>query len=249
VNSFRKALRRAPQLGFVLTYPAPGIVELVAPDWDWIWVDGQHGEMGYRELLEGVRAAQAMKRPALVRVPGHDAGAIGLALDMGADAIMVPCVDSVDQARAVVRAAKFPPLGNRSFGGRRPVDLGGIGYCHSDGPLLVCQVETPESFAAVDEIAALDGVDALFLGADDLTLRRGLRMDKPRPAGAVDDALKGVARAAKKHGKIAGAIFTTPESLRLGVKLGYRLMGCSLDALFIGPCSKEKSRALRSALR
>ena len=248
MESFREALTRAPQLGMVVTYPAAGIVELMAPDWDWVWIDGQHGQFGYAGALEGVRAAGFMRRPVLVRVSGHDAGQIGLALDMAVDAIMVPTVDTEAEARQVVKAAKFPPTGNRSFGGRRPVDLGGLGYCHREEPLLVCQIETPEGFANVDAIAAVKGVDALFLGADDLALRRGQKMDQPRPAGFVDDALEGVAQAARKHGKISGGVFAAPDTLRRAVSLGYRMIACTLDAVLIGPASKEKSRQLRSAL-
>ena len=118
---FRSVLQsRIPQLGLNVMYPSPGAVERIAPDWDWIWLDGQHGEIDYGEMLQLVRACDLVGRPAFVRVPGHEAGPIGLALDMGATGVIVPCVDMPEQARALVAAAKFPPLGKRSYGGRHP---------------------------------------------------------------------------------------------------------------------------------
>jgi 4-hydroxy-2-oxoheptanedioate aldolase len=69
------------KLGFCLMYPAPGIIERVGADWDWIWVDGQHGELGYSDILAIVRACDLVKVPALVRVPGHEAGTISQVLD------------------------------------------------------------------------------------------------------------------------------------------------------------------------
>src|ERR1051326_7954884 len=111
-----------PQLGICVSYPAPGIVERIGIDWDWIWVDGQHSDQSYQETLAIVRACDLVQRPAMVRVPSHEFGGIGRALDMGATGVIVPLVDTPEQARAVVRAAKFPPLGGRSYGGRRPID-------------------------------------------------------------------------------------------------------------------------------
>ena len=116
-------------LGLCMMYPSPGVVERIGADWDWIWLDGQHGEMaGYETMLQMVRACHLIRRPAYVRVPGHEAAWTSLALDMDADAVIVPQVDSGDQARELVRRAKFPPLGNRSFGGRRVINLHGRGY-------------------------------------------------------------------------------------------------------------------------
>ena len=99
-----------PLLGLNIMYPSPGVVERIGANWDWIWLDGQHGEIGYAEMLALVRACDLINRPALVRVPGHEAGPIGRALDLGAAGVIVPCVDTPEQAQSLVEAAKFPPL-------------------------------------------------------------------------------------------------------------------------------------------
>ena len=248
IKGFQASLAAGPQLGVCVMYPAPGIIERIGPDWDWIWIDGQHGEMGYQDILACVRACDLVGRPSIVRVPGHDAGAIGKVLDAGAAGVMVPMVDDAEQAKQAVRAAKFPPLGSRSYGGRRPIDRFGRGYANRDEaqPLLVCQIETPEGLANVDAIAAVDGVDVLLFGPDDMALRQGMPMDAPRPEGCFDDAHRKVAQAARSHGKHAGGVFLTPATMRFAVEIGYRLIVSAADVLFLAQGSKQSSETLHN---
>ncbi len=247
---FYDALKERPQLGFCNMYPAPGIVERVAPDWDWIWVDGQHGELDYTDMLSAVRACNLVKRAAIVRVPGQEYGHIGKALDMNPEGIMVPMVDTVEQAKGVVYAAKFPPFGSRSYGGRRPIDLDGRSYSHPDQPqpVLICQIETQEGLRNASQIAAVDGVDVIFFGPDDMAMREGMPMDKPRPEGHFDEALAIVAKAAAEHGKLAGGVFTTPDTLVKAVSLGYRLIVASGDVGLLANGSKAATKTLRDAI-
>ena len=147
-TSFRSRLQSGvPQLGLAIMYPAPGVVERIGPDWDWIWIDSQHGELGYSDVLAMVRACDLIGRPSFVRVPGHEFGPIGLALDTGASGLIVPVVDTPEQAQTVVNAAKFPPLGRRSYGGRRPIDRQGRTYSDTanEEVVLVAQIESPEA--------------------------------------------------------------------------------------------------------
>ena len=250
MNELRASLCAGPQLGLCIMYPAPGIIERVGPDWDWLWIDGQHGQLSYADLLAAVRASNLIHRFAVVRVPGHDPGTIGKALDTLADGIMVPMVDDADQAREIVRAAKFPPLGARSYGGRRPIDMLGRGYANRDGeqPLLVCQIETPAGLENADAIASVEGVDALFFGPDDMALRLGLPMDAPRPQGCFDDALRRVAEAAGSQGKIAGGVFVNPGELQQGVELGYRLVVSSADVMLLAGGSQQQAQVMRECL-
>lgn len=231
-------------------YPAAGIIERIGPDWDWVWIDGQHGELGYHDILAAVRACNVIDRFALVRVPGHEAGPIGTVLDTDADAVMVPMVETADQAARLVEAAKFPPLGKRSYGGRRPIDRHTRAYAHPDRPqpMLVCQIETHAGLDHVEAIAAVEGVDALFFGPDDMALRDGLPMDQPRPAGHFDDALKTVADAANARGKIAAGVFPDEQGVRQAVNWGYRLIVGGGDVPFLATSSHARSQALRACL-
>ncbi len=252
MGSFREKLRSGcAQLGLAITYPTPGVVERIGSDWDWIWIDGQHGEMGYGEILALVRACDLIGRPAIVRVPGHEAGPIGLALDMGAAGVIVPCVDTPDQARAVVTAAKFPPLGNRSYGGRRIGDLRGRSYSDTanDDTVLVAQIETPEALKNVEAIAAVAGIDALFLGPDDLLLRRGVSTDAPRNRENLGPALEAVLQACRKHGKASVMVGMSAELLQLGVELGFQIIACGADVRFLTTASQQTAAAARAVVR
>jgi len=249
-NPLARSLRQGLQMGLCIMYPASGIIERIGPDWDWLWIDGQHGELAYADILAAVRACNLIQRPAVVRVPGHDPGAIGLALDTGADAVMVPMVDDVDQAHHVVNAAKFPPLGNRSYGARRPIDLHGRAYANADHeqPLLVCQIETLTGLKNVEAIAAVDGVDVLFFGPDDISMRQGMPMDEPRPEGHFDDALQKVADAAQACDKIAGGVFPNPKAMQQAAAMGFRLAVAGADVLFLADGSSAKADLMRKAL-
>jgi len=249
--TLRTALAQQPLLGLCVTYPAPGIIERIGADWDWIWIDGQHGELHGSDLLEAVRTCDVVGRPAVVRVPGSAYGAIGKALDTAAAGVMAPMVQDATQAGELVQAAKFPPLGIRSYGGRRPIDRFGRSYAqpeHARQPLLICQIESPNGLKNVEAIAAVDGVDVLFFGADDMALQAGLPLDQPRPAGYFDEALQRVAAAAAAEGKLAGGVFTTTEALQQAVELGYRLIAGSADASLLAAGSREASQLLRNQI-
>ena len=250
MSKFHQLLKDVPQLGLGIFYPAPGVIERIGSDWDWVWIDGQHGELSYTDVLASVRACNLIRTPAVVRVPGHEAGTIGKALDTAADALMVPMVEDVAQADLIVKAAKFQPLGSRSYGSRRLIDLVGRAYAN-DGesqPLLICQIENKKGLKNVNSIAAVEGVDVLFVGADDMAQEQGLPMDKPVPKGYFDSALEAVAQAAKANGKIAGGVFFNEQSLSKAVKLGYTLIVCATDVTFLANGSKEASERLHKSL-
>jgi len=249
-SSLTQALAGRPQVGLFLFYPAPGIIERIGPDWDWILIDGQHGELGYEDIIAAVRACDLIGCYSVVRVAGHDAGMIGKVLDTATNAIMVPMVDTEEQAAALVQAVKFPPLGRRSFGGRRCIDLQGRGYACADAvqPMLICQIETRAGLENVDAIGAVPGVDAVFFGADDLALGDGLDMDRPRSASCFDDALRSVADSAHAHGLAAGGVFTTPDDVSKALGWGYRLIIGAADAAILAAGSKAQSEQLRVCL-
>lgn len=247
--SLAAALRSGnPQLGLAIAYPAPGVVERIGHEWDWIWIDGQHGELDDGDILALVRACDLVARPALVRVPGHDFGMIGKALDTGAAGVIIPCVDTPEQARAVAAAAKFPPLGHRSYGGRRPIDLTGRTYSDDANEKLLCvvQIESPEAILNADAIAATPGVDALFLGPDDMMLRRGYDMNEPRNRQTLGDDMRIVADACHAHGKHAAIVAIGAEMLALCLEMEYRLLVGGSDVMFLAMGSKSTAGAARA---
>jgi 4-hydroxy-2-oxoheptanedioate aldolase len=239
-----------PQLGLCVMYPAPGVVERIGPDWDWLWIDGQHGELAYSDILALVRACDFVQRPSLVRVPSHEYGAIGMALDTGATGVIVPVVDTVEQARAVVHAARFPPIGGRSYGGRRPVDRWGRGYSETanQNTVLVVQIESPEAVENAAAIAAVPGVDGIFLGPDDILMRRGVSPTAPRTRELLGADMERVSRAAKAAGKFAAVPAVGPDALKLALSYGFTLLVGGGDVPFLANTSKKASDDARAIL-
>ncbi|HUV06314.1 MAG TPA: aldolase/citrate lyase family protein [Spirochaetia bacterium] len=238
-------------LGICVMYPVAGIVERIGPDWDFVWIDSQHGQHDYHSLLESVRAADFRGVESLIRVPGHDAGSIGRALDMGASGVLVPQVDTREQAESVIRASKFPPTGNRSFGGRRPVDVYGRSYSHTANRdvALVVQIESQAAVENAEAILSLDGIDAFFFGPDDMALRDGLPMDQPRPAGLYDESLKRMIEIGKRYSVFGGGVFASPEAFQKAVELGFSLISVGGDAGFLAEGSQKSSEKMRALLK
>ena len=250
LQSFREQLHARPLLGLNSMYASAGIVERLGPQWDWCWIDGQHGEWSTHDIVTAVRACDLAGIFSLVRVPGHEPGTIGRVLDTGCHGVMVPMVEDAREAERIVAAARFAPHGKRSYGGRRPIDLYGRSYSHADRPqpIVVCQIETAGGLERVDEIAAVAGVDALFFGPDDVALDRGMPMDQPRAPDCFDAEMQAVAAAARRHGKIAGGSFAVVEVLRKAVGMGFRLVAGGADAALLVAASTAAVAAARAVI-
>ena len=239
------------QLGLCIMLPSPAALERIGRDWDWVWLDGQHGQIaGYDTMLSMVRACQAAGKPAFVRVPGHEPSWIGLALDMGADAVIVPQVDNVEQAGRIIQAAKFPPLGNRSFGGRRPIDLQGRSYVREPGgkPWLICQIESPEALENAEAIASLPGVDGLFLGPDDYLLRQGVEIDIAGDEAMVGEAIRRMAAACRPLNKALLCVGMGGDMFRICLENGATHIVAGGDVAFLAGGSKTAADTARGKL-
>jgi len=249
-NRLLERLRRGEVcLGVANTYPAPGIIEIMGRGWDFVWIDGQHGQFSYHAALNAVRAAAGIGVDSLLRVPGHEHSTLCLYADMGPMAIMVPMVNTAAEAEDVVRGLRFPPRGVRSFGGRRVADLYGRGYATESELLIVAQIETAEAAANADAIAAVDGVDCLFFGPDDMKMSLGLPMETPITGDArLQRAMEQTARAAQAHGRALGCVCPNAESARLAMGLGYRLLAGGGDAPFLRTQAAARLGELRSAV-
>ena len=170
---------------------------------------------------------------------------------MGADAVIVPQVDTVEHAKKIVQAAKFPPLGDRSFGGRRPIDLYGRGYVDvaNDKTKLICQIESPEALANVDAIAALPGVDGLFVGPDDLMLRLGSSMTEGSDKEVLRSAITKVALACQKNNKDCLCVGVGEEMTRLCAESGVNYIVAGGDVSFIASGSKTALEISRQVVK
>jgi 4-hydroxy-2-oxoheptanedioate aldolase len=219
---FKKQLREGtPKFGLFVNSHSPTVVEQLAHSgYDWLLVDSQHGPMSYETLscmLAGIGSGGAKS---LVRVGGYaDRPGIQQSLDMGADGVLVPYINTAEEARQAVSCCRYPTAGTRSvyFPQRSMNKKGLLGYAGgaADNIIVALQVETADCIKNIDEIAAVPGVDILFLGQNDLCMSMGLFEKYEFPLmytspelGAATDALRA---AAKRNNIILGLFLFGPS--------------------------------------
>lgn len=238
------------EFGLIMTYPCPGVIESIGPDWDWIWIDGQHGQLDYSDMISMVRACDLVGKPAYVRVPWNERGWIALVNDMAVGGIIVPCIDSVEEAKAAIETAKFPPLGRRSFGGRRPNDRFGRTYGETANRdvKLIAMIESPEAIEQADAIASLDGIDGLLLGPDDVMLRRGYSMTTPRSDDVLGADMKVVADACHRYNKIPMMVGISTRMLQASLKYKFEMIVTAYDSLYLREGSQRSKEMVEAVL-
>lgn len=175
---------------------------------DWLLIDGEHSPNDLRSIMAQLQAAAAFPCEAAVRVPSDDPNLIKQMMDAGARSLMVPNVRSADQARAIVAAMTYAPGGIRGFSvGHRANAFGRIKDYHANAgaqQLLAVQIECEAGVAQAAEIAAVPGVDVLFVGPGDLSTNMGAMGNPGAPQ--VQAAIAQVLRAAREAGKAAGIL-------------------------------------------
>jgi 2-dehydro-3-deoxyglucarate aldolase/4-hydroxy-2-oxoheptanedioate aldolase len=199
---------------------------------DWIVIDLEHGAGTEADLLAQLTAIEVTGTSAIVRPQSGERLRIGRALDLGAAGVVVPRLDSVAEVREAVSFLRYPPGGGRGValltrGGR----LGAVNHAGvaalNDDIVGIVQVESPGALAAADEIAAIDGVDVLFVGPADLSHSLGV------PGEFASDryqaALRQVVAACRAHGKAAGILLYDPKSFAPHLELGFTFMGIGAD--------------------
>lgn len=206
-NAIKRAIADGRRIrGFHLTFPAPGVIELMAiVGIDYVYLDGEHGAFDVRDIEAACIAAERHGVTAIARVPDPSPATISRFLDRGVRGVVVPHVDSVAEARAVVDAACFGPVGNRSFGGGRPkfqvgiADMREFMAAENADVSVSIMIETRGALAAAGEIAALEGVDYMSFGLNDLAQSLGHPGDSRHAdvAAAVKDATARINAAGK----------------------------------------------------
>jgi 4-hydroxy-2-oxoheptanedioate aldolase len=178
---FKKQLRAGtPKLGLFVNSHSPTVAEQLAHSgYDWLLVDSQHGPMGYEKLSAMLAGIANGGAKSIVRVGGYgDRPGIQQSLDLGADGVLVPYINNADEARQAVSCARYPTTGTRSvyFPQRSMNKEGLLGYAGgaNSNVIVALQVETADCIKNIDEIAAIPGVDLLFLGQNDLCMSMGL---------------------------------------------------------------------------
>ena len=234
VRSLRRKLAAdMPVLGLWVTLESPSITEMaVALGIDWVVIDAEHGHLDWKEIIEHIRAAVRSDTVVLVRVAELNIGLIKRALDIGADGVVVPWVETAEQLRQAVAFAQFPPEGVRGIGAERATCWGQCFVQHTqeanEHVLVVPIIESVQGGRNIQSLLQVDGVDLFFFGPADYSSSAGYRGQWEGPGVAEEIlAIKDAIRAAGKH---CGVIATSDENLRERSEQGFRMLGLGLDA-------------------
>lgn len=218
---------------------------------DWLLFDFEHGTGEYSDLLHQLQAIHAHPAAGFVRVPAIDAAMFKRALDLGANGLMIPNVSSVEEARRCVTLARIPPLGLRGAAQTTRASGYGTHYEHylraaNQSIIIAAQIESRAGVAAAGEIAAIDGIDVLFIGPTDLSIDFGV---PDQLTGTFRDAIMAVAAAAARHHKAAGVLVRNIEQARLYAELGYSFIALGSDRGLIGSGMRANVDALAGLRR
>jgi 2-keto-3-deoxy-L-rhamnonate aldolase RhmA len=232
----RMLMANEPVYGLWITLESPSIVEMaVALGLDWIVIDAEHGHLDWKEITEHLRAAVRSQTVALVRVADLRSDLIKRALDVGADGILVPWIQSAEEARRAVAFARYPPEGVRGMGAERATGWGRALAEHvaeaNEHVLVVPIIETVDAGRNIAEISRVPGVDILFLGPADYSSTAGHRGQWEGPGVAAELlAIKDAIRAAGKH---CGIVAAGQEDLVRRRDQGFTVIGLGLDSGFL----------------
>ena len=222
------------------------LLRLAGSGFDWVALDAQHGPLDRGHLYAVARGLVTARVPFLVRVPAVDPAWIGAALDAGAAAVVVPSATGLADAEVAARATRYAPAGERSWGQFAPLWGGEAATPDAADAAARCwvMVETPGALADVDEIAAVAGVDGLFVGPLDLARSLGTTVEALLTDDSGDGPIARVVAAARRHGILVGAFAGTPGNARRLGALGIRCLAVTTDVAVVA----EGVRSVLAAL-
>src|SRR6478672_1825047 len=234
-----------PTFGLWVTLEAPSIVEMaVALGLDWVVIDAEHGHLDWKEIVEHLRAAVRSDTVALVRVAECNVGLIKRALDIGADGVVVPWVESAEQLREAVSFAHYPPDGVRGIGAERATCWGQCFVEHTaeanENVLVIPIIESVKGGRNIRDLLRVDGVDLFFFGPADYSSSAGFRGQWEGPG--VADEIGRIKDAILAAGKQCGVVATDDANLASRRAQGFRMLGLGLDGGLL-------LRSLRSTLQ
>jgi 2-keto-3-deoxy-L-rhamnonate aldolase RhmA len=232
----RKIAADEPVYGLWVTLESASITEMaVALGLDWVVIDAEHGHLDWREILDHLRAAVRSDTVALVRITELNAGQIKRALDIGADGVVVPWIETAEQLRSAVAFARYPPEGLRGMGGERAT---GWGKCLAENAaqadqhvLVVPIIETVRAGKNIEDLCRVDGVELFQFGPADYSSTAGHKGQWEGPG--VARQLLTIKDTIRRHGKCCGILATSNENLVERREQGFRFLGVGMDAALL----------------
>ena len=232
----------------------PNVVHLLARSgFEFVIVDNEHGCYNSETVSDIIAAARGAGIAVVVRICEITRENVLKPLDAGASGLLVPQVDTADQAREIVRHAKYPPFGSRGVGLRRPHSLYARVNCAeylaqaNANTFIAVQMETARAVENVEAIAAVDGIDCVFAGPFDLSVSLGIpgQLSHPREVEAIDTMLD----ACRKYQKTGGILMFDPSALRAWIEKGMRFAAYSSDITLLADAARTAVEELKSCAK
>jgi 2-keto-3-deoxy-L-rhamnonate aldolase RhmA len=220
-------------LGAGITFSDPTVTEALAPLVDFFWIDMEHNATTTESMLGHLIAARASGAASIVRIPNNDVGWVKRVLDSGAEGIILPRAYTAHEVAEFVSACRYPPMGTRGFGPRRPMQYGRLNQKEylqqaNRDVFVTVQVETVELLAELDMVLEIEGLDSLVLGPQDLSGSMGRLGETTHPE--VIEAMKTVATKTKAAGKFIGAgLGANPQFAQVLIDCGVQWLQAGND--------------------
>ena len=249
MKNLKKRLNQGETLnGCWLNLGSPLTAEIVGQaGFDWVLIDLEHGAGVEKDVLAQLQALGNSPSAVLVRVESAESPRISRILDMGAEGIMCPKVDNAIEAKKVINGLHYPPFGNRGVAKMVRATQFGLNFNtyydeSRDNILGIVQIETLEALENLDKIAAVEGVDVLFIGPADLSMAMGIfgQFDHP----TFIEALNKIVEAAQKTNKAIGILIFNPNDYDKYHNMGIRFIACGSDATFVAEGARLMAKKL-----
>lgn len=242
-NDFKaRLLGREKQIGFWLSLASEAVTEIAAQSgFDWLLIDMEHSPNELPDVLAQLRVLTRSRVHAVVRPPSNDAVVIKRLLDIGAQTLLIPFVNSAEEASRAVTATRYAPRGARGFSGCTRANRYGRALNYAEEAereiCLLVQVETTTAISHLEEIASVPGVDGVFIGAADLSAELGYPGKVGHPA--VWDMVIGACRRLRTVAKPAGILLSQAEDIAVALQSGFEFVAVGSDArLFVSACER-----------
>jgi 4-hydroxy-2-oxoheptanedioate aldolase len=237
-------------LGAWISLRDPFLAEVAAASgYDYVNVDMQHGLSDYTHVTAHLQAIARTGAVPTVRVPWNEFGIIGRVLDAGALGVIIPMVNSPEEAERAVAACRYAPVGARSFGPLVAGSRYGADYFASANDAVACipMIETRQAVEAIDDILAVPGIDAVYVGPADLSITYGLRPAVDQEGDPFDSALATIVDACKRHDVIAG-IHANAGLAGKRHAAGFRMITVGMDAAPATTALRADAASAREAI-
>lgn len=247
-NRFKQAIAAGKvQIGLWAGLADSYSTEIIASaGFDWLLIDGEHGPNHLRSVLSQLQAVSAYPTHPVVRIPIGDSVLIKQYLDLGAQSLLIPIVESAEQARQLVRATQYPPHGIRGVASARAARWGGVSDYFkraSESICLLLQVETVKALENLDEILAIDGFDGVFIGPSDLAASLG-HLGNPSHPDVVSTIEQTIAKTVAA-GKAAGILSMDPVLARTYIDRGVTFCAVGADTVMLAQAARALARKFK----